>query len=150
MGNNLPVYVFDSYALLAYLGGEAGMVRVQDILTESAQGKCTIMLSLINLGEVLYITERGHGIPKAQTVLAAVEQLPIQIMPATRDAVFSAAHIKANHTVSFADAFAVAAAQEQGGTILTGDPEFEAVHEMVQVEWLPKAGGKYGDPPSGR
>ena len=38
-----------------------------------------------------------------------------------------AAHIQANDAVSYADAFAVAAAQDTDGTIMTGDPEFEEV-----------------------
>jgi ribonuclease VapC len=48
----------------------------------------------------------------------------------------AAAHIKANHSVAYADAFAVAAAQELGGAVLTGDPEFKEVEELIAVEWL--------------
>jgi ribonuclease VapC len=135
------VYVLDSYALLAYLEGEPGMPRVREILDHSAEGHCVACLSLINLGEVLYITERESDVTKAQEVLAAVEQLPIEILPASRDAVLAAAHIKARSPVSYADAFAIAAAEERGGTILTGDPEFGAVAGLVSVEWLPGKDG---------
>ena len=37
----------------------------------------------------------------------------------------AAAHIKAGHALSYADAFAVAVAQELDAVMLTGDPEFE-------------------------
>jgi predicted nucleic acid-binding protein len=47
-----------------------------------------------------------------------------------------AAHIKAHHPISFADAFAAAAAQAHGATLLTGDPEFHAVEEFIKVDWL--------------
>jgi tRNA(fMet)-specific endonuclease VapC len=136
MGASHALYILDSYALLAYLAGEAGAPRVREILLECARGQSQACLSLINLGEVLYITEREVGLVKAQEALAAVEQLPLEVLPATRDAVLAAAHVKARFRVSYADAFAVATAQERGGVAVTGDPEFEAVMDLVQVQWL--------------
>jgi hypothetical protein len=38
--------------------------------------------------------------------------------------------------LSYADAFAVAAAQEFVGIMLTGDPEYKALEALVPVEWL--------------
>ena len=137
MAGSPAVYVLDSYALLAYLAGEPGGSRVREILLECAQGHSRACLSLMNLGEVLYITEREAGLVKAQEALAAIDQLPIEILPASRDAVLAAAHVKARFRVSYADAFAVAEAQERGGVVVTGDPEFRAVVELVEVRWLP-------------
>ncbi len=131
-----PVVVLDSYAMLAYLGGEPGMDRVQAVLADSGLMKSRVVMSIINLGEVLYITERELGLPKAQAVLAAIEQLPVEILPAGKDAVLAAAHIKASHRLAYADAFAAAAAQATGGTILTGDPEFTSVQDLIPIEWL--------------
>ena len=136
MNAKLPVFVLDSFAVLSYLGGESGMARVQEVMDEALQGRCRVALSMINLGEVLYITEREVGLVQAQAVLAALEQLPIEILPATREFVLAAAHIKANYRVAYADAFAITAAQELGGIVLTGDPEFELVETIVPVEWL--------------
>ena len=65
-----------------------------------------------------------------------MDDLPIDILDATRERVFAAAHVKAHYRLSYADAFAVAAAQELGGIVLTGDPEFTAVQSLVRVEWL--------------
>ena len=95
-------------------------------------------LSLINLGEVLYVVERERGLIEAQQTLAAVEQLPQEVLPVTRTAVLGAAHVKARFPLSYADAFAVIAAQEHGATVMTGDPEFEPVAEagLVAVDWL--------------
>jgi ribonuclease VapC len=75
----------------------------------------------------------------AQAALAAVEQLPVEILPVTNERVLAAAHIKANYTIAYADAFAVASAQELDGLVVTGDLEFTAVEKLVPVEWL---GGK--------
>ncbi|HRA55618.1 MAG TPA: type II toxin-antitoxin system VapC family toxin [Thermoflexales bacterium] len=129
-------YVLDSFALLAHLGDEAGAARVRAVLKAASLGRAQVFVSAINLGELVYITERERGLVQAQMALNAVEQLPIQILEATRERVLAAAHIKASHASSYADAFVVAAAQEMGATILTGDPEFRTVEGPVSVEWL--------------
>jgi predicted nucleic acid-binding protein len=122
--------------MLAYLQGEAGMLRVKKALEDAKKGRSQVAMCVINLGEVLYIIERERGLVKAHEVLAAIQQLPLEILPAENQIVFDAAHIKANHAVSYADAFAIACAQEKKGTILTGDKEFETVETLVNVEWL--------------
>ncbi len=73
---NKPVYLLDSFALLAYLNGEPGGSRVQEVLNLAKSQDCRLVMSLINLGEVLYITERSRGLPMAQTVQALLESLP--------------------------------------------------------------------------
>ena len=132
---NKPVYILDSFALLAYLQGEAGMARVQQSLEESQKNRSRVAMCIINLGEVLYITEREQGLVKA---LSAIQQLPIEILPADDQTVFAAAHIKANHVLSYADAFAVACAKRLNGTVFTGDKEFAAVESLISIEWLPQ------------
>ena len=125
--------------MLAYLQGESNGLRVLGIFQSGSQN---IYMSLINVGEVLYITERKQGIRKAQEVLASIRQLPIELLPVDEQTIFAAAHIKANYTVSYADSFAIVAAQTVGGTLMTGDPEFGAVEELVSIEWLQKSADK--------
>ncbi len=130
------VYVLDSYAMLAYLEGEPEGERVKAILRAAERGECRVLMSLINLGEVLYITERERNLARAQEVLALIEQFPLQIIEVSREMVLAAAHIKAQAPIAYADAFAVVAAQANDGVVLTGDPEFEAVRGMVEVQSL--------------
>lgn len=80
--------------------------------------------------------EREQGLPAAQLALAQIQQLPIHHLDATLSRILAAAHIKAHHAISYADAFAVAAAQEQQATLLTGDPEFGKAAASIAVEWL--------------
>jgi ribonuclease VapC len=131
-----PVYILDSFALLAYFQGEKGLSRVKMVLQQADRSACRACISLINLGEVAYITEREQGLSQAQAILAVVDELTIQVLPATRQAVLDAAHIKANYPLAYADAFAVVAAQAEKGVLLTGDPEMEAVEGLVPLEWL--------------
>ena len=134
MGAKATAYVLDSFAVLAYLAAEAGMPRVREVLRDASAGQCSVYLSLINLGEVAYIVERERGLARAQETLGLIDQLPIQVLPASREVVMAAAHVKAEYPMAYADAFAVAAAQNLDAVILTGDPEFDAVKDLVHVE----------------
>ncbi len=136
MSDKLPVYILDSFALIAYFSGEKGAEKVEEILIDASSETCNVAMSLINLGEVLYITERERGLAKAQESLALIEQLPIKILPVDRPDVLSAAHVKANFPIAYADAFAIVAAQSHDGVLVTGDPEFEAVEDDIRIEWI--------------
>ena len=133
---NSPVYLLDSFALLAFLNDELGGVRVQEVLAMAKAHKCRLLMSLVNLGEVLYITERSRGLPVAQSVQALVESLPLELLGASRDLILDAAHIKAHRALSYADALAVASAMHENAIILTGDPEYKTVEDLVKIEWL--------------
>ena len=136
--SSAAVYVLDSFALLAYLNGEAGAERVATLLSAAQAGKYRLLLCTINLGEILYTVERRRGLAAAQRVQALLESLPLEEVEATRELVLDAAHLKALHPISYADAFAAALALRENATILTGDPEFESLQERVGVEWLGK------------
>jgi ribonuclease VapC len=138
MAEEYSTYVLDTFALIAHLEGESGMTRVRDLLQSAEMGDCNLYISIINLGEVLYITERQYGLKKAQDALAAIRQLPIEILPVDDQTVFAAAHIQANYRLSYTDAFAVTAAQGLNGVLVTGDPEFAPVEKIIQLEWLEK------------
>jgi predicted nucleic acid-binding protein len=129
--------VIDSFALISFLFGEAGAPRVQEVLEEVARKGQKALFSIISLGEVAYIIERREGLAAAQAALSAIESLPLELAVADRSAVLASAHVKAHNPISYADAFVVAVSLAQNAIILTGDPEFKSVEELVTVEWLP-------------
>lgn len=129
-------YVFDSFAVLALFQREPAGWAVRDILMEAIADRSAVSMSVINLGEVLYLTERRRGAEAAGTAMACVEQLPIQIVNADRACTLRAARVKAKYRVSYADAFAVALARELDAAVVTGDPEFRHVEEIVPICWL--------------
>ena len=136
MSADPPRYVLDSFALLAYFGAEPGGPRVKALLAAAAANQAATYLSVINYGELVYITEREQGVSAARRAIAAIDQLPIAVIEADRRLTFAAAHVKAHHRLSYADAFAVAVAQQMQAILVTGDPEFRAVEHLVTVEWL--------------
>ena len=131
-------YVLDSFALLAFLADEPGTDIVREVLEYGQRHDGSVWISVINLGECLYIVEREQGLTAAHRVIAALRQLPVKEAIADRERTFAAAHIKAHHKLSFADAFAVALAHEKSAAVVTGDPEFKQVEARVPVLWLPR------------
>ncbi len=47
----------------------------------------------------------------------------------------AAAHIKAEHQLAYADAFAAALAVSNGATLVTGDPEFKVLEDSLSIHW---------------
>ena len=128
-------YVLDSYALFAYFNEEEGADIVTDLIERTAEG-VRLFLSLINFGEVAYITERERGTRRAVELLEDIRRLPITLGRVDEERVLATAHIKARYTVSYADAFAVALADELEAPVVTGDPEFKKIESLVTVLWL--------------
>ncbi|MHB8395570.1 MAG: PIN domain-containing protein [Candidatus Dormibacteria bacterium] len=132
--------LLDSHAVLVALEKEPGWERVRAVLRDGEP-----WMTLVNLGEVAYIVERHTGTVAADAVFADLlaDARPdgspaIQFVPIDHTLVRVAASLKAGGGLSYADAFAAAAAKRLGCPVLTGDPEFRAAEGAgVQVEWLP-------------
>jgi len=55
------VRVLDSYSLLAYIEGEAGAEQMIEIFRVARDSGRSLFLSVVNWGEVYYITMRETG-----------------------------------------------------------------------------------------
>jgi ribonuclease VapC len=131
-------YVLDSYAVLAYFQDEAGAAEVEGLLAKAATGEIALFLSAVNLGEAAYIVSRKAGPDKRDLFLLAVDALPLRVINADKQLALTAAEFKADLPIAFADCFALALAKLLGGTVVTGDPEFEKAERLVPVFWLPR------------
>jgi ribonuclease VapC len=127
--------VFDSYALLKYLQQESGFERVKMLLYQAEKGALQAFLNQINLGEIYYCTIRRKGIKAADSFLNIFSQLPISLVSAD-EMMLSAAKIKAQHAISYADCFCAATAVKKKATIITGDPEFGKIEAIVNIQWI--------------
>lgn len=133
-------FVLDSFAVLALLGREPGSEEVAELLRRAQNDQARVRMTWVNAGEVAYIIERRWGLARSLATLATLEATALEIVPAERDLAVAAAHIKANHAVAYADAFAAALAQESAATLVTGDPEFEILGDVLTIQWLPQRG----------
>lgn len=119
------------------LSKEPGAEQVRARFRQAESGEIALAMSVINLGEVAYIVERRWGRERMREILAYLDSTELRIFESTRADVLSAAHIKASKALSYADAFAAALALTLGATLITGDPEFQAVSGEISIEWLP-------------
>jgi predicted nucleic acid-binding protein len=129
--------LLDSFALLAYLNKEDGFEKVRRLLADAQRSNVPVLINEMNVGETYYIIHRKRGQEQAEYFLGPIlTGLPISVISNDFNAVIAAAKIKAQHAISFADCFAVATAQRENAVILTGDPEFQNVAELVEIDWL--------------
>ena len=131
--------VLDSFAILALLGAEAGGAEVADLLRQAGNGRIRLLICWVNLGEVAYIVERRYGARRLQQVLATLAATNLEPVAAEQTLTLAAAHIKAQHAIAFADAFAAALTLQSAATLVTGDPEFHLLEDFVPVHWLPRS-----------
>jgi predicted nucleic acid-binding protein len=129
-------FVLDSFAVLALLGREPGSEEVADLLRRAQEEKARVLMTWVNAGEVAYILERRWGAERLYAVLAVMEATPLELVPVERDLALMAAHIKAEHAIAYADAFAAALAQHCSARLVTGDPEFRLLEGRLDIHWL--------------
>ncbi len=130
-------FVLDSWALIALLNKEQpASAEVEELLQKAAEGQAFFALSIINLGEIYYIVGRSRGNQAADDFLDRIKRLPIQIIQADEPRVLAAARLKMAYSISYADAFATAAAIELNATLLTGDPELLLLSDKVEIQPL--------------
>jgi len=134
-------YVFDSYALLAFLKNEPGAAFMEDIIASISKGRTKGYVSIINLAELLFILTRRKSEKEAMIFLRSLSNWKIQTINTDEKLAILAGRVKAGHSISLADAFCVAVAQHKGAIVITGDPEFKLIKD-IEISWLPNKKGK--------
>lgn len=130
------VRVLDTYSLIAYIEAEPGADKMKEIFRAARDSGKSLLLSVVNWGEVYYITLREEGAHRAEEVAHLLSTLPIQVVPADLDLTKQAAQFKATKKMSYADCFAAALAKQRKAEVVTGDKEFKQVEGEVKILWL--------------
>jgi predicted nucleic acid-binding protein len=126
-------FLLDSSAILTLLEDEAGAVRVEEVILEEKT-----LLPWPVLLEVYYISQQEEGPAEADRRYAMLKQLPCEILWQIDESILlTAAHFKAEHRLSLADALIAAFARNHGAVLLHKDPELESLTEHVRLEALP-------------
>lgn len=126
--------MLDSFALLAYLKKESQYEKVKTLLSSD---NILLLMNEINTGETYYILARERGIEQAEYFINTIlPSLPIEILPNMFQDIIEAAKIKAQYALAFADCFVVATAVREQAPIVTGDPEFQKIQRLTEIEWM--------------
>jgi predicted nucleic acid-binding protein len=134
--NGVPErYTFDSEAILAFYLDEDGAEVVEDCLEQVQSGKAEGYISIINLTEIFYILSRVSP-EMAEETERKLRLLGIKVVSVDDNGLWrEAAHIKAKHPLSLADAFAVATAKTAKSKLVVGsDKEFKELNiQLVRI-----------------
>lgn len=130
------IKLLDSYAVLNLVKKEKNYQKVETILEEASNGLIDCIINEVNVGEIFYILGREYGINKAERFLKNFQLVPIKIISNQFKIIVSASKLKIKFQISYADCFAIATAIEKGAIIVTGDPDFKNVGNLVKIEWI--------------
>lgn len=128
--------VLDSYSLIAYLENEDGAEKMIEVFRVARDSGRALFLSVVNWGEVYYITLREAGRERAEAVAQLISTLPIQIISVDLELTKQAAEFKAIKKMSYGDCFAAALAKLRKAELVTGDEEFKQVEGEVKILWI--------------
>jgi predicted nucleic acid-binding protein len=120
---------------MTFFEDRPGAVKVQDLLARAADGKCQLLMSVVNWGEVYYSVWRAKGPGVAHKVLAEIAQLPIDLVDAGYDLTKRAAEMHADHKLPYADCFAAALAADRKASLATSDKDFASIARQIPILW---------------
>lgn len=132
--------ILDSYALLCLFDKKrkAEKNAVMKCLEDAEKGRIKLYISKINEGEVFYKLYKYLGEAVATGFRADLRRgmFPLQVVPVNDKRVDEASAIKAKYPVSYADAFCIELAKDMNLPVVTGDPEFASVRDIIKLQPL--------------
>jgi len=129
--------VLDSFAVIAFLRGEAGAEIVKDYFTKSLDEKKRLYICSVNWAEVAYKVVRKRGLTAWKQTQAHLKDLPLEIVETDPVLTEQAAEFKAANKMSLADAYAAALTKIKRAELVTGDPEFKPLEGALKgIVWL--------------
>lgn len=131
--------VLDAWAVMVWLKGQQPAAeRVRALLEAADRRECRLAMSIVNVGEVFYLSVKARNLAYGQRVLQTL-QARVTTVSAHDELVMLAATLKARYAISYADGFAAATAMLQDAPLVTGDPELRAMaakEKSLQLEWI--------------
>ena len=128
-------YVLDANSIVSFLENEPGAARMEQLFQELRHGS-PALISVVNWGEVFYLSWQKYGEEPARRTLTNLTQLPLEIIAADQPLVLQAAAIKALHKIPYLDCMAAALAAQQNATLVTSDRDFEKLGRQFPILWL--------------
>jgi predicted nucleic acid-binding protein len=128
--------VFDSWAVLAYLGDETSSQEVADLISGAHEDRIPMYMSVVNAGEVWYILARKISEADADKAVIELTRLGIELIDADWPLTRIAGSFKARYKMSYADCYAAALAKDRKSDLVSGDREFKPVDGEINIRWL--------------
>ena len=126
-------YVVDAWAWIEYFRGSEGGVKLKDVLEDQATDVCTCA---ITVAEVISKTARdGRDVEAAYDMLLSNAQIiKIDEQIAKQAGLVHSKMRQTRKDFGIADAFILAIANKLKAKIITGDPHFEGLENIVMIK----------------
>ena len=132
-------YVLDANAVIRYFGvgdGQGGD-KVRGLFEQAERKQARLSMSVINMGEVLYILLKHLGDQRALPYIQALQHA-VTMIDADSNRTIEAARLKHQYKLGYADSFAAALALASKATLVSADPSFEKIGRSLKWIRLPK------------
>jgi predicted nucleic acid-binding protein len=131
-------YVLDSNAVLRYFGvsGDQGANKVRALFEQAERGQAHLSMSVVNLGEVLYVLLKHVGEPRVRHYVHVLQNVTTMVEADAAQAL-SAAEMKHKYNLGHADSFAATLAVTLKATLVSADPAFEKLGKALKWIRLP-------------
>jgi predicted nucleic acid-binding protein len=134
-------YVLDANAVIRYfkVGNASGGEKVQELFLQAQRNQARLSMSVINMGEVLYILIKNVGEQRALHYIQVLQH-GVTIVEADVSQTIQAATLKHQYKLGYADSFAAVLALASSATLVSADPSFESIGKSLKWMRLPKFG----------
>lgn len=132
-------YVLDANAVLDLIEAGPGARKVERLLQSALQQRSSVLISVLNWGEVFYLLWQRRGEETARRTIANLSRLPLRIIPVDLSQALKAGEIKAVHKIPYVDCVAAALAVLQEATLVTSDRDFEKLGRQFPILWIARA-----------
>jgi predicted nucleic acid-binding protein len=103
------------------------------------RNEVSVLLSVLNWGEVFYLLWQRRGEDKARQTLAKLSRLPLQILPVDFPQALKAGELKAVHKIPYVDCVTAALAVLNQAVLVTSDRDFEKLGRQFPILWIARA-----------
>jgi ribonuclease VapC len=121
---------------MAFFEDEPGADIVRNLIFKAEEGGVSLLMSVVNLGEVWYSIARSNSPAVADEYVNEINGMAIEIVDADWTLTHQAAVFKVNGNISYGDCFAAALAKNHKAELVTGDKEFKVLEDEIKVLWI--------------
>ncbi|HEV2730539.1 MAG TPA: type II toxin-antitoxin system VapC family toxin, partial [Terriglobales bacterium] len=135
-GEVTRTYVLDANAVLDFVENGPGAERVEKLLAGALHGDSSVLISVVNWGEVFYHSWQERGEELARKTIGNLSRLSIETVPVDLEQSLRAGEIKARHKIPYVDCIAAALAIMRQAVLVTSDRDFEKLGRRIRVLWI--------------
>jgi len=133
------VYIVDAQPFVGAFKDEPIRPTVAGIVSQALEGRFVLRVTAVNAGEIVYGVERHLGAQASHEALDSIQKW-MEVVPVDLELALRAGWLKLRGGISYADCFAAALAHRDGAPLITGNPEFRRVEDVVRIAWLDSFG----------